>query len=139
MHSKPTPLLCRHLFNYCANTRGVTPPTRPSITESGNSTSVRSDLMAQSSITRRVSKLDINDPPIVRPWAMRCSVITNTDLIFGIDRVTRSIAECIQLGESVLGRPGDSAIIPYRLRNSPALYSDQVRARMGNLRITELY
>ena len=24
MQSKPTPLLCRHLINYCANTRGVT-------------------------------------------------------------------------------------------------------------------
>ena len=24
MQNKPTPLLCRHLFNYCANTRGVT-------------------------------------------------------------------------------------------------------------------
>ena len=30
MQSKPTPLLCRHLINYCANTRGVTafPPKR---------------------------------------------------------------------------------------------------------------
>jgi len=24
MHSKPTQLLCRHLINYCVNTRGVT-------------------------------------------------------------------------------------------------------------------
>ena len=24
MHSKPTQLLCRHLINYCADTRGVT-------------------------------------------------------------------------------------------------------------------
>ena len=112
------------------------PPTSPSSTESGNSNSVRSDLMAQSSITRRVSKLDINDPPIVRPWATRCSVITNTDLISGIDRVTRSIAECIQLGESVLGGPSDLAPAPHGLRNSSAVYSDQVRVRMGNLRIT---
>jgi len=43
------------------------PPTSPSITESGNSTSVRSDLTAQSSITRRVSELDINELLIVRP------------------------------------------------------------------------
>ena len=69
---------------------------------------------------------------------MRHPVISNTDLISGIDRVTRSIAECIQLGESVLGRPGDSAIAHHGLRNNSAMYSDQVQVCMGNLRITEL-
>ena len=102
------------------------PPTSPSITESGNSTSIRSNLTVQSSIIRRVSELDINDPLIVRPRATRRPVISNTDLISGIDRVTKSLAECIQLGESVLGRPGDSAIVPYGLCNNSAVYSDQV-------------
>ena len=74
------------------------PPTSPSITESGNSTSIRSDLMAQSSITHRVSELDINEPPIVHPRATRRLVIFNNDLISGIDHVTKSLAECIQLG-----------------------------------------
>ena len=69
---------------------------------------------------------------------MRRPVISNTDLISGIDRITRSIVECLQLGESVLGRPGDSAIVPYGLHNNSAVYSDQVRVCMGNLRITEL-
>jgi len=44
----------------------------------------------------------------------------------------------IQLGENVLGRPGDLSSVPYGLRNNSAVYSDQVRVRMGNLRITEL-
>ena len=97
------------------------PPTSPSITESVNSTSVRSNLTAQSSITRRVSELDINEPPIVRPRATRRPVICNNDLISEIDRVTRSIAEGIQLGESVLGHPDDSAIVPHGLRNNSAV------------------
>ena len=94
--------------------------------------------MAQSSIVHRVSELDINDPPIVHPRATRRPTTSNTDLISGIDRVTRSIAECIQLGESMLGHPGDSALVPYGQRNNSAVYSDQVRVRMGNLHITEL-
>ena len=114
------------------------PPTSPSITESGNSTSIRSNLTVQSSIIRRVSELDINDPLIVRPRATRRPVISNTDLISGIDRVTKSLAECIQLGETVLGRPGGSAVLPRGLRNNSAVYSDQIRVHMGNLRITEL-
>ena len=68
---------------------------------------------------------------------MRRLIISNTDIISGIDHITRSIAECIQLGESVLGRSDDSAVVPYELRNNSAVYSDQVRVCMGNLRITE--
>ena len=114
------------------------PPTSPSIIESNNSISVRSDLMAQSSITRRVSELDINEPPIVRPRATCRVVICNNDLIFGIDHVTKSLTERIQLGETVLGCLGGSAVLPYGLRNNSAVYSDQIRVRMGNLRITKL-
>jgi len=102
------------------------PPTNPSIIESGNSTSVRSNLTAQSSIAHRVSKLDINEPPIVHPRATRRPVICNNDLISGIDRVTKSLAECIQLGETMLGRPGGSAVLPYGLHNNSAAYSDQI-------------
>ena len=39
----------------------------------------------------------------------------------------------------MLGRPGGSAVLPYGLHNNSAAYSDQIRVRMGNLRITELY
>ena len=92
--------------------------------------------MVQSSIVHRVSELDINDPPIVRPRATRRPVISNKDLISGIDRVTRSITECIQLGENALGRPGNSALVLYGLRSNSAAYSDQVRVKMENLRIT---
>jgi hypothetical protein len=112
------------------------PPTSPSIIESDNSISVRSDLMAQISITHRVSELDINEPPIVCPRATCRVVICNNDLIFRIDHVTKSLTERIQLGETVLGCPGGSAAIPYGLRNNSTAYSDQVR--MSNLRITEL-
>ena len=38
----------------------------------------------------------------------------------------------------MLGRLDDSALLPYGLRNDSAVYSDQVRVHMGNLRITEL-
>ena len=114
------------------------PPTSPSITESGNSTSVRSNLTAQSSITRRVSELDINEPPIVCHRTTRWPVICNNDLIFRIDCVTKSLAECIQLGETVLGCPGGSAVLPRGLCNNSIVYSDQIRVRMGNLHITEL-
>ena len=105
---------------------------------SGNSSSVRSDLTAQISITRRVSELDINEPLIVRPRATHRPIICNNDLISGIDRITKSLAEYIQLGETVLGRPGGSAVLPYGLRNNAAACSDQIRVRMGNLRIIEL-
>ena len=72
-------------------------------------------------MVRRVSELDVNDPPIVRPRATRRPVISNTDLISEIERATISIAECIQLGESVLGHPDDSAIVPHGLRNNSAV------------------
>ena len=38
----------------------------------------------------------------------------------------------------MLGRSDDSAVVPYELRNNSAVYSDQVRVRIGNLRITKL-
>ena len=100
------------------------PPTSPSITESSNSTSIRSNLMVQSSIVHRVSELDINDPPIVHPKATRHPVISNADLISGIDHVSKSLAECIQLSKSVLGRSDDPAILSYGLRNNSVVYSD---------------
>ena len=65
-------------------------------------------------------------------------VITADNLISGIDRVTRFITECIQLGETVLGRLGDSASMPYSHRNNSATYSDQVRVQKGNLCISDL-
>ena len=102
------------------------PPTSPSITESGNSTSVRSNLTAQSSIVHRVSELDINDPPIIHPRVTHRLAISNDDLISEIDCVTRSITECIQLSENVLGHPGDAASAIYSLRNNSAVYSDKV-------------
>jgi len=69
---------------------------------------------------------------------MRRPVICNNDLISEIDRVTKSLAERFQLGETVLGRPSSSAVLPNGLRNNSAAYSDQIRVRMGNLLITEL-
>ena len=118
------------------------PPTCPSITESGNSTSVRSNLTAQSYIVRRVSELDINDPPVVRPRATRRPVISNTDLISRIDHVTRSIAECIQLRKSVLSHPGYSTIVPQApqqlcgvLGSGPRTYGQPAHHRVGSVRL----
>jgi len=49
------------------------------------------------------------------------------DLLSQIDRVGRSIAECIQLGEYVLRHHDDPDWVLYGLRNTAMTYSDQIR------------
>jgi len=99
------------------------PPTSPSTTKSGSSSRVKYDLTAQSSITRQVFELEIDDAPIIRRRMIHRSAISSDDLISQIDRVGHSIAKCIQLGENALRRPGDSGSMPFGLHNNSAVYS----------------
>ena len=50
-----------------------------------------------------------------------------------IDRVSNSIAECIQLGENALRCPGDSGHMPFGLRNNSAVYLGPLRVPRRSL------
>ena len=52
------------------------------------------------------------------------------DIISQIDRVGRSIAECVRLGEDTLLHHDDPGQIPLGLRNTAVTYSDQIRVRL---------
>ena len=52
------------------------------------------------------------------------------NLISQIYLVSRSIAECIRLGENALHHHDDPDRIPFGLRNAAATYSDQIRERL---------
>ena len=52
------------------------------------------------------------------------------DLISQIDRVSKSIIECIRLGEDTLRHRDDPARVPFGLRNAATTYSDQIRVRL---------
>ena len=54
------------------------------------------------------------------------------DLISQIDRVGKSIAECIQLGEYALRQCYDTDRVPFGLRNAATTYSDQIRVRLSD-------
>jgi hypothetical protein len=61
------------------------------------------------------------------------------DIISGVDRVARSIVECLELVETALHHPCGSAYrIPFGLRNNITIYSDQIRVSMENLHISNL-
>ena len=54
------------------------------------------------------------------------------DLISQIDRVSRSIAECIRLDEDALRHRDDPDRVPFGLRNAATTYSDQIRVRLSD-------
>jgi len=86
----------------------------------------RSNLATPSSITSRVSELEAANvtatPPKVTPHPARSA----DDLLSQIDRVGRSIAECIQLGEYVLCHHDDPDRVLYGLCNAAVTDSDQI-------------
>ena len=106
--------------------------------ESNSTTSVKSDLTFPSSITHRVSKLDIANVASSLPeWPSRPTVSAD-DLISRIDRVNKTIAECIQLSENALRHSNDSDRVPFGLCNAGAVYSDQIRVPVANLCTADL-
>ena len=84
----------------------VTVPRKPAsgpLTVGGNVfAGVRSDLTPQASITSRIPKSENFDMATMPTRVIRCPAESADDMIFYIDRVGRSIAECIQLGELAL-------------------------------------
>ena len=62
-------------------------------------------------------------------------MVANTGIVFStsvttqmeaIDRVARSIAECIRLGEDALRYCNDPDRVPFGLRNAATTYSDHI-------------
>jgi len=98
------------------------PTSNASTLESGTTARVRSDLTFPSSITSQVSELDIADMATSRPRVARRPAVSVDNLFSLIDRVSRSIAECIQLGEDALLHRNNPDCIPYGLRNNAATY-----------------
>jgi hypothetical protein len=81
----------------------------------------RSDLTLPISKTRQVDELSINDLAQSHVRTTRCPWINIDDILSGVDRVSHSITECIELAEAALRRPNDSARqIPFGLRNTSA-------------------
>jgi len=87
----------------------------------------RSNLAAPSSITYRVSELEAANVTATPPRMTRHPAGSADDLLSQIDRVGRSIAECIQLSEYVLRHHDDPDRVLYGLRNAAAMYSEQIR------------
>ena len=83
-------------------------------------------------MARRVSELMIEDVPIVRRRTTRRPAVSSDNLISQIDRVSCSIAECIQLGENALRCPGDTGCMPFGLRNNSEVYSDLLQVPRKN-------
>ena len=54
------------------------------------------------------------------------------DHISQIDRVGRSIAECIRLGEDALRHRNNPDRVPFRLRNAATTYLDQIRVQLSD-------
>jgi hypothetical protein len=110
-----------------------------SVSEIESSQGSRSNLTLPGSITRRVNDLSINDSPLHRVRMTRRPPINIDDIISRVDNVGRSTAECIELAETALHRPHNSACrIPLRLCNNSAIYLDQILISMENLHVSNL-
>jgi hypothetical protein len=91
------------------------------------STRTRSDLATPRPVTPRVPEPEA-DYIMDTPSRATCRPARSADdLISQIDRVGRSIAECIQLSEHALQHRNDSDRVPFGLRNAAITYSDQIR------------
>jgi hypothetical protein len=107
--------------------------------EKESSQGSRSNLTLSDSITRRVDDLSINDSPLHRVRITHGPPINIYDIISRVDCVGCSITECIELVETALHRPRDSADrIPLGLHNNSAIYLDPIRVSMENLHISIL-
>ena len=54
------------------------------------------------------------------------------DLISQIDLVSRSIAECVRLGEDSFRHHNDPDRVPFGLRNATTMYSDQIQVQLSD-------
>ena len=79
---------------------------------------VRSDLTPQASATSRILESENFDVATTPTRVTRRPAESADDLIFQIDHVGRSIAECIQLGELALRHQDDPDRVLHGLRNT---------------------
>ena len=91
------------------------------------STRARSDLVTPRSVTPRVPEPETDYVTATPPRTIRRPAASADDLISQIDRVSRSITECIRLSEDTLRHRNDPDRFPFRLRNATTTYSDQIR------------
>jgi len=94
------------------------------------STRTRSDLAIPRPVTPRVPKPEADYTMLTPSRTTHRPIRSADDLISQIDRVGRSIAECVRLGEDTLLHHDDPGRIPLGLRNTAAMYSDQIRVRL---------
>ena len=100
---------------------------------------VRSDLTPQAFVTSRISESDNFDVATTPARVSHCPAEFPDDLIFQIDRVGRSIAECIRLGELALHHRDDPDCVLRELGSaSTRTRSDLVTARSVTPRVPEL-
>jgi hypothetical protein len=78
----------------------------------------KSDLATPRSITPRVPEPEDDYVTVTPSRATRRPARPIDDLISQIDRVSRSIAKCIQLGENALRHRNDPDRVPFELRNA---------------------
>lgn len=99
----------------------------------------RSDLTPPTSVTRRLDELSLSGSVTSLPRVAPRPRLDINDILAGLDRVDLSLAECINMAEAALRRPGDSADrFPYGLRNGAATYSDQIRVPAMRPRVVDL-
>ena len=89
-----------------------------------------SDLVTPRSVTPRVPEPEADYVTVTPSRVTRRLARSANDLISQIDRVGRSIAECVRLGEDTLLHHDDPGQIPLGLRNTAVTYSDQIRVRL---------
>ena len=99
---------------------------------------VRSDLTPQVPDASRIPESESYDVAATPTRVTRRPDGSANDLIFQIDRVSRSIAECIRLGESTLRHRDDPDRVLRELGNAPTrTRSDLVTPRSASLRVLE--
>jgi len=91
------------------------------------STRARSNMVTPRSVTPRVPEPETDYVMATPPKTIRRNAASADDLISQIDRVSRSITECIRLSEDTLRHRNDPDRFPFRLRNATTTYSDQIR------------
>ena len=85
------------------------------------STRARSDLVTPRSVTPRVPEPETDYVMATPPKMIRRPAASVDDLISQIDRVSRSVADYIRLGEDMLRHRHDPDRIPFGLRNAATM------------------
>ena len=99
---------------------------------------VRSDLTSKGSTTTQISESENFDVVTTTAWVTRRPAGSADNLIFQIDRISRSIVECIQLGELALHHQDDPDRVLRELGSiSTRTRSDLATPRSATPRVPE--